>query len=314
MWLTMTGSAIGAAETLAVSATETFSYDVSLLYSYSQIVWSSESPSGPLILSKRFGTSPLAFGQTDTLLRGYPARNPRTFVAAMDPRLLVEIPRATGQDVCLFRGWHPDPLERISQDSSAINRNIRLYAQPVITKAGTSGDYPLDVVAYERVREGDSALVMLNWYSSDTVRGQWERNPVVCSQEFWNASIQSGALLVAWESNRSGRWHIYARAVKLAPVSVPGEKAEPVAFVLFQNYPNPFNPATVLSYHLPTAADVKLAVYDLLGREVRRLVNEVQPPGKHEVKFDATGLASGLYLYRLTAGSFSKSRKMLLVR
>ena len=88
----------------------------------------------------------------------------------------------------------------------------------------------------------------------------------------------------------------------------------PDGFTLHQNFPNPFNPATVLSYHLPTAADVKLAVYDLLGREVRRLVNEVQPPGKHEVKFDATGLASGFYLYRLTAGSFSQSRKMLLLR
>jgi hypothetical protein len=122
------------------------------------------------------------------------------------------------------------------------------------------------------------------------------------------------ALLVAWESNRSGRWHIYARAVKLAPVSVPREKTEPVAFALLQNFPNPFNPGTTISYEIPAACEVRLAVFDLLGCEVARPVEERKLPGRYEVRFDAGTLPSGLYLYRLKAGIFQQTRKMLLLR
>jgi gluconolactonase len=92
-------------------------------------------------------------------------------------------------------------------------------------------------------------------------------------------------------------------------------------FELQGNYPNPFNPTTVISYQLPVASNVKLAVYDILGREVTVLVNERRDAGVHEVKFDARmlggqgpNLASGLYLYRLTAGSFVQTRKMLVIK
>ena len=85
-------------------------------------------------------------------------------------------------------------------------------------------------------------------------------------------------------------------------------------FSLGQNYPNPFNPTTVISYQLPAASDVRLVVYDVLGREVAVLVNERKTPGSYEVKFDGSGLTSGVYLYRLTAGSFVQTRKLLLLR
>lgn len=88
----------------------------------------------------------------------------------------------------------------------------------------------------------------------------------------------------------------------------------PEAFRLEQNYPNPFNPTTVVSYQLPAVSDVRLIVYDLLGRDVAVLVNGKQVPGRYEVRFDASGLASGVYLYRLTAGGSVQTRKMLLVR
>jgi hypothetical protein len=76
----------------------------------------------------------------------------------------------------------------------------------------------------------------------------------------------------------------------------------PEYFVLEQNYPNPFNPTTAIRYQLPAAGEVTLAVYDLLGCEVSVLVNERRDAGVHEVNFDASGLASGVYLYRLQAG------------
>jgi hypothetical protein len=91
------------------------------------------------------------------------------------------------------------------------------------------------------------------------------------------------------------------------------------AWDLSQNYPNPFNPTTVIRYEIgaesPGAApDVRLAVYDLLGRRVAELVREPQVAGKHEVTFDANGLASGIYIYRLTAGSFEQTRRMTLIK
>jgi hypothetical protein len=88
----------------------------------------------------------------------------------------------------------------------------------------------------------------------------------------------------------------------------------PAVFSLSQNYPNPFNPNTVVSYQLPVVSSVRLVVYDLLGREVAVLVNEKKTPGTYEVKFDAGGLASGVYFYRLTAGEFVQVRKLLLLR
>jgi hypothetical protein len=88
----------------------------------------------------------------------------------------------------------------------------------------------------------------------------------------------------------------------------------PERYLLNQNYPNPFNPATVIGYQLPVVSDVKLIVYDLLGREVAVLVNERQAAGNHNVQFNASRLASGVYLYSLSTGSFVQTRKMVLVR
>jgi hypothetical protein len=88
----------------------------------------------------------------------------------------------------------------------------------------------------------------------------------------------------------------------------------PTEFRLEQNYPNPFNPATRISFSVRGSGFVSLKVYDLLGREVRTLVSENLHPGSYEVTFDASGLASGIYYYRLTAGEFTQSKRMMLLR
>lgn len=99
------------------------------------------------------------------------------------------------------------------------------------------------------------------------------------------------------------------------PVAVRGEPPEfPHAFSLEQNYPNPFNPETVVRYQVPVASDLKIIVYDLLGRQVAVLVNDRKEAGSYEVKFSGTGLASGVYFYRLQAGSYVNTRKLLLLR
>ena len=103
--------------------------------------------------------------------------------------------------------------------------------------------------------------------------------------------------------------------VEKYPTAVAGGFTQlPSAFELSQNYPNPFNPSTVVRYQLPAFSNVSLRVYDILGREIAVLVNMQQVAGRYMVTFDAAGLPSGLYVYRLTAGQFSESKRMVLAR
>ena len=93
-----------------------------------------------------------------------------------------------------------------------------------------------------------------------------------------------------------------------------GGPEAPACFVLEQNYPNPFNPGTWIRYQLPEASEVKLVVYDLLGREVAVLTDGRKDRGTHTVRCDAPGVASGVYFYRLTAGDVVQTRRMLRLR
>ncbi len=88
----------------------------------------------------------------------------------------------------------------------------------------------------------------------------------------------------------------------------------PNYYSLSQNYPNPFNPSTSIKFTMPKGDNVKLVVFDILGREVKTLVNEFRNSGVYEVNFDASVLSSGVYFYRLEAGDFSATKKMLLVK
>jgi hypothetical protein len=86
------------------------------------------------------------------------------------------------------------------------------------------------------------------------------------------------------------------------------------SFELSQNYPNPFNPSTRIQYQVSSNAQVLLQVYDALGNQVATLVNEWKEAGNHSVNFDASGLSSGIYYYKLTAGNFTSTKKMTLLR
>jgi hypothetical protein len=88
----------------------------------------------------------------------------------------------------------------------------------------------------------------------------------------------------------------------------------PQGFTLDQNYPNPFNPKTVISYQVSVISDVKLSVYDVLGREIAVLINNRQNAGIHTTQWNAANLPSGVYFYQLKAGTYTETKKLLLLK
>ncbi|MCF8260048.1 MAG: T9SS type A sorting domain-containing protein [Melioribacteraceae bacterium] len=107
----------------------------------------------------------------------------------------------------------------------------------------------------------------------------------------------------------------------LTITSLEAKSTVPSEFKLEQNYPNPFNPNTTITYTIPvvnafdaSGANVSLKVFNVLGNEIATLVNESKSPGFYSVNFDATGLPSGIYFYRLQVGNFSEVRKMTILK
>ena len=94
----------------------------------------------------------------------------------------------------------------------------------------------------------------------------------------------------------------------------PGNGSIPTVYELQQNYPNPFNPTTKINFAIPKQGLVTLKVYDVLGREVANLVNEVKTAGNYIVDFDASYLASGVYFYKLEVNGFSDVKRMMLIK
>ncbi|MDI6766501.1 MAG: T9SS type A sorting domain-containing protein [Bacteroidota bacterium] len=88
----------------------------------------------------------------------------------------------------------------------------------------------------------------------------------------------------------------------------------PRTYSLEQNYPNPFNQSTIIHYELPEKCRIRLVVYDILGREVVKLIDEIKPVGRYDVSFDANGLSSGIYFYKITSERYSSVKKILLIR
>jgi hypothetical protein len=123
----------------------------------------------------------------------------------------------------------------------------------------------------------------------------------------WSAGATSIQLTVGSFSNTYWFELGTVSAVPVLP-SVPG------TFRLFQNYPNPFNPTTTIQYSVPSSQYVSLKIYDVLGREVASLVDGTRQPGTYTVTWDASGFSSGVYFYRLMAGSFVGTKKLVLVR
>ncbi|HXX62302.1 MAG TPA: T9SS type A sorting domain-containing protein [Bacteroidota bacterium] len=124
-----------------------------------------------------------------------------------------------------------------------------------------------------------------------------------------------GALTVFGSYLYAGRGsNVYRRPLSELNSVADRQEAAPSHFELSQNYPNPFNPSTSIRYQIPSASHVTLKLFDELGREVATLVNDAKQPGTYTVRWDASTMASGTYFYRIEAGSFVQTRKLLVIK
>ena len=138
---------------------------------------------------------------------------------------------------------------------------------------------------------------------------------------YWVNASSAGQLILSLTDTLSAMNRIRIEPMVEAPPSAPVSDAGtelPQTFSLQQNYPNPFNPTTIISYSLPTSVYVTLKVYDVLGKEVATLVNGTQDAGIKSVNFNTAsisgGLPSGMYIYKLNAGTYSAVKKLLLMK
>ena len=123
---------------------------------------------------------------------------------------------------------------------------------------------------------------------------------------YWRVSVTDSTGTSGWSES----WSFITEAI----TSVDEREEIPNKFTLIQNYPNPFNPSTMIRYGLPQGDHVRLDLFNLLGQRVALLVDGEFEAGWHETVFENPGLASGLYIYRLRAGSNVQSRKLILLR
>lgn len=182
-----------------------------------------------------------------------------------------------------------------TSQSGIVTAEVLSNFQVKITLTGNSGN-----VAGELVNSSGTVVAVNNSTSS---------NPFIL------AAPSAGTYTVnAGYRNPSRVWGSTSAVINLTGVDEELVGLKPESFALYSNYPNPFNPSTKIRYAISQSAFTTLKVYSILGQEVATLVNEEKTPGVYEVNFDGLNLTSGTYIYKLQAGNFIDTKKMILLK
>ncbi|HTR81146.1 MAG TPA: hypothetical protein VMM58_05890, partial [Bacteroidota bacterium] len=290
-----TGSAFfTAADTLAKSNDDSLEWDVTWLYSYGGVVYTLQDSTGQKVfVSRQMNSYPtFTLSQPETLsVRGN----------ISDPRFPVPFFGIVGSLTyeVLVNGLHQVHVwdgysdTNLSKDTTADYRNALGFYSPVTTVGGgilNKGNYyPFTILVMEKNRGGDSSLLFVqNAYWGDTVHTAGSNqhatiSPMLCSVP----QYASAAVPIVWESNRTGRSHLYTRLVLVPLGDVKENRTIAENFQLQQNFPNPFNPSTTIRFQLFSAGKVTVRIIDLLGRTVETLVDKTMTAGNYEARWDA---------------------------
>jgi lysophospholipase L1-like esterase len=188
-------------------------------------------------------------------------------------------------------GW-----KLLSETSSSIR--VRAVAQ----KTSNIGEY---IKIFRQLKDATPFALFSNYGSGQPLN--------------FSPTIQNGALIGYYGAVYYGGVEITSDTLtiigkKTTDVNSELEEFYPAGYSVSQNYPNPFNPTTTISFYLPLKSKVQLKLFDLLGRELRMLIDEERPAGKYEVKLDASQLSSGVYFYRIRAESFVVTKKLVVMK
>ncbi|MDW8438824.1 MAG: T9SS type A sorting domain-containing protein, partial [Chloroherpetonaceae bacterium] len=200
-------------------------------------------------------------------------------------------------------GDNPLPVELLSFTATSTAQGVKLVWE-------TGSEHESNGFALLRRQHGEPTWTEVASYrTAPELRAQ--NSPNGASYSFLDKSRLEVGKTYEYQLTETG---FDGTVTRFEPIALTVRFNVERAYELAQNYPNPFNPMTTIRYQIPEAGFVSLKVYDVLGKEVATLVNGVKEAGSHWVTFNAKGLASGVYFYRLQAGAFAETRKMMLVR
>jgi hypothetical protein len=208
-------------------------------------------------------------------------------------------------------------IKRVNDDATAAHQFFPWMAIDPLTgiiwvvfydRRNTAGDATEVYVA----RSEDGGETFVNFPVSDSAFTPYSW---IFFGDYINISARGGQVYPIWTRMDGGNLSVWVALIdEIVGVDIAEGIDLPDDFRLSQNYPNPFNPATTISFELPQSAMVILSVYNIRGQLVKTLVEEWRDAGSHAVNWEASGLSSGVYLYKIVAGSYSAAKKCLLVR
>ncbi len=180
---------------------------------------------------------------------------------------------------------------------------------------------PGENVAVTDVTSEPPTLTFSQFFGYDSETGYYEADTLKPGRAYWVKASEAGTLTVSATPSVYPKTRARIVPTDEAPPPPPTGGSStltptgfPTEIRLEQNYPNPFNPSTRISYFIPRQSNVRMVIYNLMGQEVKVLVNEVRSAGSYEVEFNASQLPSGVYIYRLIAGELISTNKMVLIK
>jgi hypothetical protein len=236
------------------------------------------------------------------------------FSLGMPPMTKLEAEKATraGQRTKMINGYSTGASGGMYVDVKTYEKDGVSSITWEIPNVPTAGSYPISIGYNLNYDHPKNQFININGVRSDTA---WLDGPMMS----WLAKTMYVNLIQGSNTIQMEMWMGWIYLDYLAvPTNIVTSVAQsqeiPSNYSLDQNYPNPFNPSTTIRYSLPHAGYVKLFVYDILGRQVAALVNKTQDAGTYNIPFDASLLPSGVYFYRLNAGTYIETKKLMLLK
>jgi hypothetical protein len=189
-----------------------------------------------------------------------------------------------------------------SDDASSVTADAA--GSVYVTGASNSGGTNLDYLTIKYSSSGS-----LLWEQRYNGQGNGVDAALsICLDNSGNVSVTGNSLGIGSSSDYATIRYSVTTGIEPVSTEIPDK------FMLYNNYPNPFNPVTKIKFDTPNSAYTNIVIYDVTGREIKTLINQNISAGRYEIEFDASGLSSGVYFYRINAGDFKDVKRMALVK